>query len=597
MNTVGYTQPGTSGFMYLYAYTAIKYMIKSFILKYITLIIIIFLWQGCRQQTTVGEPYAIQKVASSSHAMVVTAHPLATDIGVEILERGGNAVDAAVAVQFALAVVYPIAGNIGGGGFMLIRDTSGEASALDFREKAPMAAYQDLYLDSMGQVMEGMSTTGHLSVGVPGAVDGMWRAHQRYGRLPWKELLAPAMALASEGILLTSQEAAELNAQQEVIRAVNAGPVPFIQDIPWRTGDRLVQTDLGTTLQRIADAGRDEFYLGETARLLVRESERGGGILTMEDLAAYEARWREPLIGQFQGMEVISMPPPSSGGVALLQLLKATEHYPLDRDAGTCVQTVHLMTELERRVYADRAKYLGDPDFVDVPMRILLDSQYIMDRLRGIRLDTVTPSSDIQAGLIPGYESDQTTHFSILDADGMAVSTTTTLNLAYGSKVVVQGAGFFLNNEMDDFSIKPGVPNYFGLIGYAANAIEPGKRMLSSMTPTIVVDHEKPRLIVGSPGGSKIITTVYQIILQTLVFGQDLPDAVAMPRYHHQWRPDTLFVEHDRVHPDTLEQLRRLGHRVVERSPIGRVDAIWIDDDGSLTGAADLRGDDSAKGF
>lgn len=480
---------------------------------------------------------------------------------------------------------------------MLIRQPSGAAAALDFREKAPGAAYRDLFLDSLGNVMEGKSTIGHLAVGVPGAVDGMWKAHQRFGLLPWKALLVPAVSLANEGILLTSKEAEELNLQRDAIKRVNASPVPFVREQPWTVGDRLVQTDLGATLQRIADQGRDEFYLGETARLLVQESDRGGGILTQEDLAAYSAQWREPLTGFFHGYEVISMPPPSSGGLALLQLLEATEQVALDPDAGTAVQTIHRLTELQRRVYADRARYLGDPDFVVVPMLTLLDSLYISGRIRGVRQDTVTPSTLVQAGSFPGYESDQTTHFSIMDAEGMAVATTTTLNLEYGSKVVVNGAGFFLNNEMDDFSIKPGVPNHFGLIGYEANAIEPGKRMLSSMTPTIVVDRGKTRLIVGSPGGSKIITTVYQIILQTLLFGRDLPDAVAMPRYHHQWRPDTLFVENGRVSEDTLARLRQLGHRVVERSPIGRVDAIWIDDEGVLTGAADPRGDDSARGY
>ncbi|MCF8238417.1 MAG: gamma-glutamyltransferase [Saprospiraceae bacterium] len=570
-------------------------MINILISKYNVLIILLFIATGCIH--TSQEPYAIEKTATAPSAMVVTAHPLATKIGVQILEAGGNAVDAAIAVQFALAVVYPVAGNIGGGGFMLIRQSNGEAMALDYREKAPVAASRDMYLDSAGQIIDGLSTLGHRSNGVPGTVDGMITAHERYGSMAFRDLVEPSIALARNGILLTSNEAEELNLARSALVSVNQSAAPFVQSEAWQTDDLLVQSDLAHTLERIANACRDGFYRGETARLLIEDQQSGGGIITQQDLDDYHAVWRNPLRGWFRDHEVLSMPPPSSGGIALMQLLEGIEDQPLDSTDVLSVSTIHRMAEIMRRVYADRAAYLGDPDHVEVPVDHLLDSLYIRSRMQTIRTDSVTPSGQVQEGNWDMHESDQTTHFSIVDKQGMAVSVTTTLNLEFGSKVIVQGAGFIMNNEMDDFSAKPGVPNSFGLIGSTANAIAPGKRMLSSMTPTMVVDHGQTRLVVGSPGGSKIITTVFQIIFHSMELGIPLTDAVALPRMHHQWRPDTLFVEADRFHPDTLMRLRALGHHVIERSPIGRVDAIWIEANGDRTGAADPRGDDHAAGY
>ncbi len=529
--------------------------------------------------------------------MVVTAHPLATEVGVQILEAGGNAVDAAIAVQFALAVVYPVAGNIGGGGFMLIRQPDGEAMALDFRERAPLAASRDMYLDSAGQIIDLLSTLGHLSNGVPGTVDGMITAHARYGSMDFRELVTPSVALARNGILLTADEADGLNLARTELEVVNQSASPFVDLDPWKTGDLLVQKDLAHTLERIAHVGREGFYQGETARLIIEDQRAGGGMISQEDLDEYHSVWRNPIRGWFGDLEILSMPPPSSGGIALLQLLEGIEDSQLSQEDLLSVSSIHRMAETMRRVYADRAAYLGDPDHVEVPVDQLLDSLYIRSRMQNFRTDTITPSDWVQEGTWDVHESDQTTHFSIVDKDGMAVSVTTTLNLEYGSKVIVQGAGFLMNNEMDDFSAKPGVPNSFGLIGSTANAIAPGKRMLSSMTPTIVADHGQTRLVVGSPGGSKIITTVFQIILHTLMLDVPLKEAVALPRMHHQWTPDILFVEENLFHPDTLEALRALGHQVVERSPIGRVDAIWIDAVGNRTGVADPRGDDHAAGF
>ncbi len=569
-------------------------MISNSIYKYYVLVFILFLWSGCIQQSEA--PYTIEKTATGTSAMVVTAHPLATEIGVQVLKDGGNAIDAAIAVQFALAVVYPVAGNVGGGGFMLIRHPDGTAQALDFREKAPLAATTGMYLDSSGQVIPKMSILGHRSVGVPGSVDGMCTAHDRFGSLSLKRLIAPSVKLARDGIKLTSNEAIELNGARAELQEVNGLAHPFVKAEEWQTGDLLIQEDLSATFERIANEGRAGFYSGPTARLIIADQQRGNGLITQNDLDSYHSVWREPLRGWYKDYEILSMPPPSSGGVALLQLLEAMEERPLQSTDILSVSTIHYMAEVMRRVYADRAEHLGDPDWVDVPIDNLLDSLYIRQRILDIQ-QMATPSNNIAAGIFTPLESEQTTHFSIVDQQGMAVSVTTTLNLEYGSKVIVQGAGFLLNNEMDDFSAKPGVPNAFGLLGSSANEIAPEKRMLSSMTPTIVARDGKTRLVVGTPGGSKIITTVFQIILDALTFDLDLEAAVALPRFHHQWRPDTLFVEGGRFDPDTLLALRQRGHQVIERSPIGRVDAIWIAPNGVLTGAADPRGDDHAAGF
>ncbi|GAB2969120.1 gamma-glutamyltransferase [Hymenobacter coalescens] len=545
---------------------------------------------------------------TARQAMVVSAHPEATRIGLEVLRRGGNAYDATVAVQFALAVCLPVAGNIGGGGFVVYRAADGAAGALDFREKAPLAASRDMYLDAQGQVIANLSTTGHRAVGVPGTVAGMVALHQKLGKLPWHELVQPAVELAAKGLALTPKEAAGLNANQRVFREQNApgadaatwpAYVAPDQHGPWQAGETFRQPDLAATLERIREQGRAGFYQGETARLLLDEMQRGGGLIRQPDLDQYQPEWREPVRGRYRQYEVISMPPPSSGGVALLQMLRMLEPYHLGQLGWHSAEAVHLITEAERRVYADRATYLGDPDFGRVPVARLLAPDYLKTRMQGVTpAGSATASAQVAAGAgLPGYESDQTTHYSIVDAAGNAVSCTTTLNGAYGSKVVVAGAGFLLNNEMDDFSAKPGVPNMYGVVGGTANAIQPGKRMLSSMTPTIVTEKGRLRLVVGTPGGSTIITSVLQATLNVLEYRLDPQQAVAAPRLHHQWLPDHIDVEAGALTPAAEAELTRRNHRLNPRSPWGRIDLIERLPDGTLRGGADPRGDDTAAGY
>ncbi|HMP99940.1 MAG TPA: gamma-glutamyltransferase, partial [Cyclobacteriaceae bacterium] len=444
--------------------------------------------------------------------MVVSAHPLATKVGIEVLKRGGNAVDAAIAVQFALAVVFPGAGNIGGGGFLLIREKDGKIASIDFREKAPAAARADMFLGETGEVIDKLSTRGHLAAGVPGSVAGMAEAHKRYGTLSWKELLQPAIELALNGFELTEKEAADLNSVQEDLKKYNTVLPENLMKDEWKKGDIIYYKDLGHTLERIRDNGRDGFYKGKTADDIVAEMQRGNGLITHDDLENYEAVWRDPITGWYKDYKIISMAPPSSGGIALLQLLKSVEPYPIKNWGHNTSKTVHLMTEAERRVYADRAQHLGDPDFFKVPLKQLISDQYNDDRMSTFNPEKATPSAEVSAGLIQAYtESEETTHFSIVDPFGNAVALTTTINGWYGNTVVVAGSGFFLNNEMDDFSAKPGTPNMFGVIGGEANKIEPGKRMLSSMTPTIVEKDDQLLMIVGTPGGSTIITSVFQV--------------------------------------------------------------------------------------
>ncbi len=531
----------------------------------------------------------------TQQAMVVSAHPLASEAGKQILARGGNAIDAAIATQFALAVVFPYAGNIGGGGFMVIRQADGTTATLDFREKAPLAAHRDMYLDKKGEVIENLSTLGHLAVGVPGSVDGMVRAHKKYGTLPWADLLAPAIELAAKGFPLTEREAAGLNNRTEIFTKTNTVvPRQFIKE--WQAGDTLVQTELAATLQRISEQGRDGFYKGETARLLLEEMQRGGGIITQEDLDAYEAKWRAALTGNYRGYKIITMPPPSSGGIALLQLLAMVEPYALAEIGHNTADYAHLLVEAERRAYADRAEYLGDMDYYNVPVKQLLDRSYLLERMQSFDPKHATPSDSISHGRIM-VESEQTTHFSIVDTQGNAVAVTTTLNGAFGSKVVVGGAGFFLNNEMDDFSIKPGFPNMFGLIGGEANAIEPGKRMLSSMTPTIVEKNGKLFFVTGTPGGATIITSVFQSVLNVIDFGMGAQEAVNAKRFHHQWKPDMIMMETGTFDEATQAELKARGHKLFDRGKIGRVDAILVLPDSTLEGGADPRGDDAAAGF
>ena len=531
------------------------------------------------------------------NGMVVCAYPDAAQAGLNVLKRGGNAVDAAVAVQFALCVTFPEAGNIGGGGFMVFRSKKGETNTLDFREKAPSLAKQDMYLDSTGKVIPGMSLSTHLASGVPGSVDGMFEAHKKYGKLKWEELVQPAIDLARKGFKITKRMASDLNWGAKDFRKLNPGKNYLIKDTPWAEGDLLVQEDLAKTLELIRDKGREGFYDGTVADELVAEMQSGKGLISREDLKNYHSVWRKALTGNYKGYKIITMPPPSSGGVALLQLLQSVEKYPLNRWGYNRDSTVQLMVEAERRVYADRSKYLGDPDFYNVPVDSLLKPAYNASRMSNFNWAKATPSADILPGKFAGYESDQTTHYSIVDQEGNAVAVTTTLNGGFGSRIFVKGAGFLLNNEMDDFSSKPGVPNMFGLVGGKANSIQPNKRMLSSMTPTIIEKNKRLVMVVGTPGGSTIITSVFQTILNVLEFNQDIQQAVESKRFHHQWLPDQVDVERDAFDAATRAKLEQKGYKIKEGGPSGRVDAILKKPDGSYEGGADPRGDDTKVGF
>ncbi len=560
---------------------------------------------GCKQEvakkgTNDELVYAQNKKLISDKAMVVSAHPLASEVGMDILKKGGNAVDAAIAVQFALGVTYPVAGNIGGGGFMVIRMNDGTIATLDYREKAPLAAHRDMYLDSLGNVIPRLSVDGHLAVGVPGTVDGMVKAFDKYSQLKnWKQLVKPSWDLAKDGILLTEREANGLNQTRERFEKFNTSQPAFVKaNGEWAKGEKLVQSDLARTYELIHDKGRAGFYEGEVADELVAEMKAGGGIITHEDLEKYEAQWRDPIISQYKNYEIISMAPPSSGGIALTQMLGMVENYPLKDWGFHSVEAIHLMAEAERRAFADRAKHLGDPDFYEVPVKALLDKNYLQKRMTSFTPNAATPSDSIQAGIF-AKESDQTTHFSIIDAEGNAVSVTTTLNTGYGSKVVVSGAGFFLNNEMDDLSAKVGAPNYYGLVGEEANSIQSEKRMLSSMTPTIATKDGKLNMVIGTPGGSTIITSVFQVFLNVSEFGMGMSEAVNAPRFHHQWLPDQIFTENDAFSQETVSALEKLGHKVGVRGggKIGRFEGILVLPDGKLEGGADIRGDDSASGY
>jgi gamma-glutamyltranspeptidase/glutathione hydrolase len=537
--------------------------------------------------------YEINKQVSADHGAVVSAHPLASQVGAYILQKGGNAIDAAIASQLALAVVYPGAGNIGGGGVMVARLSNGQTIALDFRETAPGKASRDMYLDKNGEVMTQKSKDGHLAAGVPGTIAGLF-ASMKYARLPFKVLIQPAIDLAEKGFAITEREARSLNENQGAFLLNNTRMNAFIKIGGWKAGDTLIQKDLATTLKRIQLLGRKGFYEGITAKLIVEEMKRGGGIISLQDLKQYQAKERSAMLFNYKGYEIITMPLPSSGGILLQQMLNMASSKNISSMGFQTKESVQFITEIERRAYADRAEFLGDADFVKVPVKKLTSMEYALQRIKDFDSSKAGNSQIIKAGNI-NKESEETTHLSILDKDGNAVSVTTTLNGSYGSKTVVAGAGFLLNNEMDDFSVKPGTPNLYGAVGNEQNAIAPGKRMLSSMTPTIVLKNNKPYMVVGTPGGTTITTSVFQSLLNVLDFDMNAVDAVNKPKFHHQWLPDVIYVESD-FPKNVSNELQKMGYKIVERQAIGRTEMILIND-GKIIAVGDKRGDDAAVGY
>ena len=538
----------------------------------------------------------------AKNGMVVSASRLASDAGVNILKKGGNAIDAAVATGFTLAVTHPQAGNIGGGGFLVAHTAYGESFSLDFREMAPSMAHRDMYLDDSSNVVPGLSLYSHLAAGTPGSVDGLlriWRDHGS-GNISLRQLLLPAIQLAERGFSISYGFARVLNVFHDFFINDDGAKAVFIKKNgePWRAGDKLVQRDLARTLKLISRKGRAGFYEGKTAQLIKREMAEGNGFITKDDLDNYRSVYRTVVTKNFKDLDIVSMGPPSSGGVLLIQMLNMLEQYPLDTLGWNSSDYIHLLTEIERRAYADRAEHMGDPDFWEVPVSMLVSKEYAFERIQNISMEKATKSSVVKAGDPLAYESRETTHYSVIDKNGNAVSVTTTLNTGFGCGVLVEGAGFFLNNEMDDFSAKPGTPNIFGLIGNEANAIQPYKRPLSSMTPTIVLKNGEPFLIIGTPGGSTIITTVMQIILNVAIHGMDIQEAVSVPRVHSQWLPDAIIVEQRSLSKDVEQNLINRGHtiRLYRWSTIGQANGIMIGEKG-FYGGADPRGENATEGY
>ena len=561
------------------------------------LIITILSFTSCKKERVLEIIQTGKRGVISENAMVVSARQEASKIGADILKKGGNAFDAMMATELALAVTYPVAGNIGGGGFLVYRLADGTKGALDYREKAPLAAFKDMYLDEDGNVVKGKSTTGSLAIGVPGTIAGIFKAQGKFGKLDVDTIIQPVIELAKNGYIVTEKQARRFKSKDSIFQVVNGKEILYNKNI--LAGTRIQNTALANTLKRIAKNGRNEFYSGETARILVDFLKSRGSIITLDDLNKYESKWRDPITFQYDDLVITSMSPPSSGGICLSQIMTMIEPFDLADYGHNQLKTIQVLVEAEKRAYADRSYYLGDPDFVQIPTETLLSQVYLEQRMKNFSFNRATPADSISHGTIIGYESDETTHYSIVDQFGNAIAVTTTLNAGFGSKVFVDELGIFLNNEMDDFSSKPGVPNYFGLIGAEANSIVAEKRMLSSMTPTIIEKDGELYMSVGTPGGSTIITSVLQTILNVHEFGLSMQKAVDAPRFHNQWLPDEIRMEPNAFDPSIIKQLEAKGYSInLTRSPvIGKVDGILILDDGRLEGGADSRGDDTAIGF
>jgi len=537
--------------------------------------------------------YSVVKSGTFNRASVSSAHPLASMVGAEIMKQGGNAFDATIATQFVLAVVYPGAGNIGGGGFTLARKKDGTLIGIEYREAAPAKAGRDMYLDAAGNAQDALSQNGHLASGVPGTVAGIFATYA-HAKLPFSMLIQPAIDLARYGFVITEKEASSLNGTKKDFIQYSTRPSAFVKETKWKVGDTLIQVALANTLARIQKEGAKGFYEGETAALIVEEMKRGGGIISLEDLKQYKAKSRTPIVFNYRGYDVISFAPPSSGGILIGQMLKMIEPFNVQKMGFQTPTSVQLMIEAERRAYADRAAHLGDPDFYKVPQKTLLSSAYIKNRMLDYKPGVAGSSEQIGAGVAP--TSEETTHFSVIDPEGNMVAVTTTLNGGYGNRTVVGDAGFILNNEMDDFSAKPGSPNMYGAIGGEANSIAPYKRMLSSMTPTLLTKNKKPFLTIGTPGGTTIPTSVFQAIVNLVDFNMSLEDAINSPKFHHQWLPDEVSIEKT-FNQNTKTELEKMGYRVKSRGSIGRTEGILIGPTGKRITVADKRGDDAVAGF